>query len=391
MVINTNFEDNIQRTKANSISSTYKKIAGIFIFSTIFLVAIILYFSLSKAEIILKVKSQTAKISASTQVKEGTTNNNYLETSVLNGRMIELVLEKTKQFDVQEKKTSADKYGGMMKIVNNRATPQTLVAKTRFQSQNGKIFRIQEKIVVPGNSSINAYVIAEEIGDDYAETQGKFIIPGLNTDSQKYIYGELDTAMTKESITINQITQEDFDKAQQILTDELKLEAISKMKDVLNQGEEINENDIYTEIITKSSNKQIDEKVPNFEYTLKLKIVGVVFNKEELLKLAQSLLDRQLSQGQKLLNYDENSFRYNVGSYVADEKSATIESELSANIVSDSNSEAFNTEKFKGLTQEEIIDYFRVIPGVENVKVKFTPFWVKKAPKMADHIKVIIE
>ncbi|MDD4290552.1 MAG: hypothetical protein PHH83_04795, partial [Patescibacteria group bacterium] len=269
--------------------------------------------------------------------------------------------------------------------------PQTLIAKTRFQSQNGKIFRIQEKIIVPGNASINAYVIAEEIGEDYAELPGKFIIPGLNNDSQKYIYGELDAAMTKESITINQITQEDFDKAQQILTDELKLEAISKMKDVLNQGEEINENDIHVEIITQSSNKQLDEKVPNFEHTLKLKIVGVVFNKEELLKLAQSLLDKQLSQGQKLLNYDENSFKYNVASYVADEKSATIESELSANIVSDSNSEAFNTEKFKGLTQEEIIDYFRVIPGVENIEVKFTPFWVKKAPKMADHISVTIE
>ncbi|MDD4290389.1 MAG: hypothetical protein PHH83_03915, partial [Patescibacteria group bacterium] len=173
MVINTNFDNNIQRTRANSISSTYKKIAGIFIFSTVFLVAIIIYFSLSKAEIILKVKSQTAKISASTQVKEGNTNNNYLETSVLNGRMIELTLEKTKQFDVQEKKTSADKYGGMMKIVNNRATPQTLIAKTRYQSQNGKIFRIQEKIIVPGNASINAYVIAEEIGEDYAELPGK--------------------------------------------------------------------------------------------------------------------------------------------------------------------------------------------------------------------------
>lgn len=391
MVINTNFDNNIQRTKANSISSTYKKIAGIFIFATIFLVAIILYFSLSKAEIILKVKSQNAKISASTQIKEGTTNNNYLETSVLNGRMIESTLEKTKQFDVQEKKTSADKYGGMMKIVNNRATSQILVAKTRFESQNGKIFRTQEKIVVPGNGSINTYVIADDIGEDYAELPGKFTIPGLNTDSQKYIYGELESAMTKESIIINQITQEDFDKAKQELINELKLDAISKMKDVLNQGEDINENDIYVEVISDSSNKKLDEKVPNFEYTLKLQIVGVVFNKEELLKLAQSLLDKQLSQGQKLLNYDENSFKYHVSNYVIEEKSATIESELSANIVSDSNSEVFNTEKFKGLTQEEIIDYFRLIPGVENVKVKFTPFWVKKAPKMADHIKVIIE
>lgn len=391
MVINTNFDNNTQRTKANSISSTYKKIAGIFIFVTIFLVLLILYFSLSKAEIILKVKSQTAKISASTQIKEGTTNNNYLETSILNGRMIELIQEKTKEFAVVEKKSSADRYGGMMKIVNNRSASQALIATTRFQSQNGKIFRIQEKVTVPGNSSINAYVIADEIGEDYAELPGKFIIPGLNTDSQKYIYGELEAAMAKESITINQITQEDFDKAEQELIADLKADAISKIKDVLNQGEEIDENDIYTEVISKSSNKTLDEKVKTFEYTLKLKIVGVAFNKEELLKLSQSLLNKQLSQGQKLLNYDDQSFKYHVSAYVSEEKSATIESELQANVVSDTNAEAFNTEKFKGLTQEEIIDYFRVIPGVENVKVKFTPFWVKKAPKMTDHIKVIIE
>lgn len=391
MVINPNFEQVSGRTTANSISSTYKKIASIFIFGTIILVAVILYFSLAKATIYLKVKSQSAKINYTIQVKENTADNNYLETNILNGRVLEIIVEKTKEFDVSPKTSPGDKYGGMMKIVNERNSDQTLIATTRFQSQLGKIFRIQDKIVVPAKGSVNAYVMADEIGEEYAEVPGKFTIPGLNTDSQKYIYGELQEAMKKESITTNNITQEDFDKAEQELTSDLKTDALFKLKQALNSNENLDENTIFSEVISKSSNKTIGEKVPKFEYTLKSKIIGIIFDQEELLTLGQSLIDKQLETGKKLLNYDNESFLYKVTNYSSEEKSATIEAELSANVIQSSDAEILKTDKFKSLTQEEIIDYFRVIPGVENVKVKFTPFWVKKAPKMTDHIKVIIE
>ncbi len=390
MVINTNF-DQVSRTPANSISSTYKKIASVFIFGTIILLGVILYFSLARANIYLKVKSQSAKINFTTQIKEGVTDNNYLETNILNGRIVEIIVEKTKEFNVSEKTTPGDKYGGLMKIINQRGSDQTLIATTRFQSQNGKIFRTQEKIIVPAKGSINAYVMADAIGEEYAEAPGKFIIPGLNTDSQKYIYGELQESMKKESITTSNITKEDFDKAEQDLVNDLKLDALSKLRQALNSEENLEKNAIFTEVVSKSSNKNIGEKISKFEYTIKIKVVGAVFDKEELLTLGQSLIDKQLEQGRKLLNYDNESFIYKITNYSSQEKSVTMDAELSANVIQDSESELFKTDKFKSLTQQEIIDYFRVIPGIENVKVKFSPFWVKKAPKMANHIKVIIE
>ena len=106
--------------------------------------------------------------------------------------------------------------------------------------------------------------------------------------------------------------------------------------------------------------------------------------------LAQNFLNKQLALGQKLVNYDKASFNYNVSNYSGNEKSATLNVSLSANIVRDSQAEAFDTEKFKGLTQEEIIDYFKLMPAIESVRVKFSPFWVKKAPQMSDHIEVVI-
>ena len=67
-----------------------KKIVGIFIVLILIVVLIILYFSLSRAEIQLKTKSQETKINFSVQIKENVENNDFLETNILNGRILEI-------------------------------------------------------------------------------------------------------------------------------------------------------------------------------------------------------------------------------------------------------------------------------------------------------------
>ena len=81
---------------------------------------------------------------------------------------------------------------------------------------------------------------------------------------------------------------------------------------------------------------------------------------------------------------------YHVSNYEAEEKNITFEVELSANIIQNTKSEIFDKEKFKGLTQEEIIDYFSSMAAIDSVRVKFSPFWVKKAPRFSDHIEIIV-
>ncbi len=381
-----------EKKKINSVNFTYKKIVSLFVVATVILLGVILYFSLAQAKIYLKIKTQPAKINFTTQVKENVKNNDYLKTNILGGRILELVVEKTRKFNVVGKQSSADKYGGMMTIYNKKPEHQVLVKRTRFESPNGKIFRIQKRIDIPAGKSIEAYVVADGVGEEYKELPAKFTLPGFKNEySRTRVYGELKAPMTKKSILSYTLSQSDLDQAENEIIMDLKTDTLHKLKELLVDSETLDQNSIYTEVISHTSNKKIGTATKDFEYTVKLKVAGIIFNRNELLKLAQSFIDDQLGVGQKLINYNNDSLKYSISNYASDEKNATLDVEMSAHVVQSSNSEIFNKERLKGLSQEEIIKYFSEQPAIESIKVIFSPFWVKKAPQMVNHIKLIIK
>lgn len=379
-------------TPIHSINIAYKRIVMFFIITIIVIVCCILYFALSKAEIFLTTKGQPAKINFTAQVKENMTDNNFLESNILNGRILEITMEKTKTFKVVGKEISAGRYGGIMTIKNTRKTgTQQLVKTTRLLSSGGQIFRIQKNINIPANSSIDVNVVADGDGDVYALSPQKFSIPGLNQESQKFIYGETKEQMKKASQMEYLLSQKDLDDAKIALQEELKNDGFLKLKELLTNGEDIKIEDMLVQYISSESNKKAGEDTESFNFTLKTKVVGLVFNKDELLTLGQSILNKQITSGQELSAFNNDSFKYTLGTYSEEEKSASIEAELTADVKQNTSSENFDPAKFKGLSQEEIIDYFRVIPGIEKVRVNFWPFWVTKAPKLSNHIKIIVE
>ncbi len=385
-------QEPITPTPIHSINIAYKRIVMFFIVTIIAIVCLILYFALSKAEIFLTTKGQPAKINFSAQVKENLQDNNFLESNILNGRILEITMEKTKEFNVEGKEISAGLYGGIMTITNTRRTgDQQLIKTTRLISKNGQIFRIQKNVTVPANGSVDVSVIADGDSEEYNLAPQKFTIPGLNESSQKLIYGETKEQMKKESRKEYILSQKDLDNAKSALSNELKNDSVAKLKELLTNGEQLREEDMLIEYISSESNKKIDENTEKFNFTLKSKVIGLVFNKEDLLALGQALINKQLGSNQQLNNFNNDSFKYTIGNYSAEEKSANIEAELSADVKQNTGSENFDPAKFKGLSQEEIIDYFRVMPGIETVRVNFWPFWVTKAPKLSNHIKIIVE
>ena len=380
-----------EEAKVSSVNFTYKKIANWFFIFAVILVGVILYFSLAQAKIYLKIKSQPAQINFTTQIKEQVENDNYLETNVLKGRVLELIMEKTRSFSVEAQESPAEKYGGTMIIYNKKSEDQDLVKNTRFESSNGKIFRIQEGLTIPPGQSVEAYVMAEEIGEEYKELPGKFTLPGFKNEySRTRVYGELKDPMEKRSVTSYIVSSEVLNQAQDEIISGLKRDALFKLKDLLVEDEKLEEEAITTEVLSDESTAEVGEEGQEFEYTVKLKVVGIVFDHSELLNLAQSFIDDQLGENQELVEYNNDSLVYSINNYEEEEKSVTLGVELSADVIQSTNSEIFDKERLKDLNQQEIIDYFKEQPAIESIKVVFSPFWVKKAPKMANRIQIII-
>lgn len=100
--------------------------------------------------------------------------------------------------------------------------PQVFIANTRFESTDGKIYRIDKKITIPGAkilagkiepSSIEAVVFADKAGEEYNIGLTQFTVPGLK-DTPKYrgFYAKSKTEMKGGfSGTAKIAAKEDFD------------------------------------------------------------------------------------------------------------------------------------------------------------------------------------
>lgn len=84
---------------------------------------------------------------------------------------------------------SEGRAGGRIEVVNDSGSAQTLVASTRFLSEEGVLFRLAERVVVPPRGRVSATLAADAVGRAGDVGPGRFTIPGLPAASQRLIYG----------------------------------------------------------------------------------------------------------------------------------------------------------------------------------------------------------
>lgn len=100
-------------------------------------------------------------------------------------------ITKTKTLTLAESHKVETKASGKIIVYNNfDNTAQKLIKGTRFESAAGKMYRINQSIVVPGKSgdkpgSIEVTVYADSYGEDYNGDKLDFTIPGFK-DSPRY-------------------------------------------------------------------------------------------------------------------------------------------------------------------------------------------------------------
>ncbi len=161
-----------------------------------------------------------------------------------------------------EPKEVNQKAQGEITIYNNYSdAPQVLIKNTRFQTEDGKIFRISDSITVPGKNgnnpgTIKIKVSADTYGKEYNIGPTDFKIPGFKgTARYDAFYAKSDTQMSGGASGIVQIVSEaDIENA----NSELKPKLVSDLSSITNN---IIHDGYYTlygvPIITFSDNSNI--------------------------------------------------------------------------------------------------------------------------------------
>ncbi len=391
-----------EQSTVPKVAVTSSKVGGIFLFlgsvSLLSLLGVLVYLFLPRAEIHVVPYKMTQNVDLQFEGRlEG----------VLSGEdtLPIRVLEKEQEvvFTVETTGASlgtAQKARGTVVIYNKFSTdPQSLVATTRLQSSDGKVFRLVAGVTVPGMTggqagAIEASVIADQPGVAYNITSSTFTVPGFQG-SPKFekFSAQSNKAMTGGSDAsgsgLRVISKEDIDKAENEAREKAKqayLEAIAKD---LSAGEKVLEENIEITTLPQTTLPLSGTVADSFEYRHSFTVRGFIFSesgiKEKIMAKGETDINgvifrpvtMTLSYGEALPDYEAKKLRLKVHALV-DSESVIREDTL--------------TEELLGKNSDGINEVLASFPEIKKIQITFKPPWFTSVvPSTKSRVTIIVE
>lgn len=391
------------KREAVEVPHTPKKVGGILLFfggiSVLSFIGVLIFLFLPRAEIHVVPYKMTTD--ADLQF-EGRFEGVLSDEDTLLVRLAEQEQEVTFSADATGLSTgTAQKARGLVLISNTYSTePQPLVATTRLESPEGKIFRLIEGVIVPGMvngnpGTIEASVIADQTGTEYNIAGTKFTIPGFKG-SQKFekFSAQSNKAMTGGSQATGSgskvISKDDLDKAEIQAKQKAKEAFMASLSQNLASGERILEENLEITSEIDSSTLPITGTVAtSFEYKNTFKIRGIIFSeaiiKEKIFAQGEQSINDvmfrptsvSLSYGETVPNYAEKKVRLKVHAIV-DSESVIDSDKLLHDLL--------------GKNSDEVNDILTSYPAIKKIEIAFKPQWFTSVvPSAISRVTVFIE
>lgn len=302
-------------------------------------------------------------------------------------------------FPATGKKFVEQKAGGKITIYNAYSSDsQILVANTRFSTPDGKIFRLEQKIVVPGAkivegkiiaSSIEAKVLADQPGHQYnIGPVSHFSIPGFQgTAKYQGFYASSQESMTGGFIGDKAFpNDEDIKKAKEKAVKDLKDYIDSFLSLQIPREFKTIEGGRQFNILKEEVNKEVDEK-GNFTVFLEGESLNIAFRESDLKDLLENIAKESLGADFKIKTY-----RLEYGAGRPDFRQGRISFAINFQGVFE---EPFDIESFKqkalNKNEKELKTLVSTLPNIQKVTISFWPFWVKRVPDDLKRVKMEVE
>lgn len=304
----------------------------------------------------------------------------------------------TKAYPASGKKYIEQKATGEIVIYNNfSSASQTLVATTRLTTPDGKIYRLNNTVTVPGaesaggkltSSNIRAVVTADKAGEEYNLSPGiKFRIPGFQG-SPKYdgFYAELKNSIKGGFVGESSLPSEE-DLRSATSDAEKSLEEAIKTQLLFNLPPEV-------KVLNKAYEFKITETKVNEEANESGKFTITAYGETKLIGFRESELVEVIGEG--LIGKNSNDFK--VEDYEVEYGDPTLNADgvLGVPIRFKSTwTRIFDIDRFKGEAagkkQTELQALVFSIPGIQSGEARLWPFWVTRVPKNTSRIMVDVK
>lgn len=316
----------------------------------------------------------------------------------LPGQLLEIAKTATATQKASGSRNVASKARGTLTVFNTySSSPQSLIATTRFLSEDGKVFRTLQSITVPGSTGsgdtmvpgkTTVPVIADRPGEEYNGASGKFIIAAFqekgDVERVAKIYGMAEQPMSGGANgPSNVITQEDYEAAVATASADART-AVSQALPPESQGLTVLGSDAPP-IILKTTTAQPDDAGASVTVTMESSLVTVAFRTSDLADLLRA---SALSRERVVVLPDQLKLTFSNVSYDVPRGVLTFVVSASGTGYAPIDISAV-TQDLIGKNAAAVQEYFKNrATDIDAAEVRFSPFWTKRIPKQHADITI---
>lgn len=370
--------------------SLYRRIAYQFIGLTLLLLLVVAYFFLPSLKITMYPNAEAIADSLSLRIASADSEDEIAESAgsrLVAGEVRTIALSAEKVFESSGEEILGEEVVGEVILHNEYTKPQPLVAKTRLLSVDNKLFRLKEAVNIPAGGTVKAEVYADQPSLDMAVGPTKFTIPGLWLGLQDKIYATSETPFEYQHQVKRYIKQRDLDQAIVGIKKALSEKAEAALAEVQGGDYAVAYNLDDSAAVVKIDVKlgdEIGEFVVSAENTLAI----AMFSKEQAEALVKAKIAFLLPDDKRLSAFNGNDIAYRLDAYDAASSTATVVANFKGNMTLRTDANIIDRKQLVNLNEEQISEYLRAFPEISSYDLDFFPKFIKRAPSLADRIKV---
>lgn len=321
------------------------------------------------------------------------------KTNILPGQTVSGSKQVSTTFQATGSKDEGTKASGTMTVYNSYdSSPHTLVAGTRFQAPDGKIFRSNDDVTVPGATasvvhgqavlqpgSAQVAVTADQNGDSYNEGPARYSIPALNNNQ---IYGQGGQMSGGTSKVVKVVQQSDIDAAQKDALDKAKDDEIKDLKGKAKSGQYLITDSFSQSAANVSSSPDLNQEATSATLTLTINYSELAVSKADLGKFLEQQAKEQVGEQNQIYDNGLGSAQIN-----SDGKDSAGRAQFKVN-TSAYGGVKIDTEalakQVQGKRYGEALDMASKVAGVSRAEVVLWPAWATNVPHQSGHVKVTV-
>jgi len=361
---------------------------------------------LTKAEVLITAKKLTLSLdNEQILIDKNIAGANYSQ-KVIPGNLFIFPENNETEFKSTGQGKDEQKAKGVITIINNfSSAPQILVATTRFEAPDGKIFHLDSRIVIPGatmkdgkleSSSIDVNVTADQPGPEYnipsCNDNCKFTIPAWKNRPELFngFYGISNKPMAGGNLgSVPMVTAEDLKNAENSILEVIgnKINEDLKTK-IPNNLKILDGAKSGIKIVKLSSDVSVGDFRQSFTVTAAGEIRVIAFSEQDLIDFIKSLFNAQKPEkydycGDPIIEYKDIKPDFEKGTLKV---TMSVKQTFCYHLESDE-----IKKDVVGKNQKELEVILKSMDGIETGKVRLFPVWLKKVPLNLNKIKITID